>query len=136
MDNSGILLEETLKIALETVPKLPGRVFPVADIQHSEGPIAVYEQKEESEDNAMDGLTGLVTAVFLIHVIHSTYERMRLLSEQVKSAVQTMRQSTHSTLHIEEVTVNLASPDIYELRVEQFRRSYQVTFQYQIKEDK
>ena len=115
---------------------LPGRVCPVADIQHSEGPLAVYEQKEESEENAIDGLTGLATAVFLVHVIHSTYERMRLLSEQVKCAVQTMRQSTHGALYIEEVTVNLATPDLYELRVDQFRRSYQVTIQYQIKEDK
>lgn len=136
MENNGILLEDALKNALETVTGLVGRVCPVADIQHSAGPLAVYEQRDESEENAMDALTGLITAVFHIHVIHSTYERMRLLSEQVKHAVQTMRQSTKGLLQIEEVTVKLASRDLYELKVQQFRRAYEVTFQYQIKEDK
>ena len=137
MENSENFVDEALKKALESVPDLLGRVCPVADIRHSEGPLAVYEQKAESEENAMDGLTGLATAVFLVHVIHNTYERMRLLSEQAKRAVKTLRQSTHNSLHIEEVTVSLATPDIYELRVDQFRRSYQITIQYQsFKEDK
>lgn len=135
MEDNGLLLEETLKIALEAVGGLKDRVCPVADIRHSAGPLAVYEQKEESEENAIDALTGLMTAVFRIHVIHSTYERMRLLSEQVKRTVQTMRQSTQGSFYIEEVTIKLASQDLYELRVQQFRRTYEVTFQYQIKED-
>lgn len=135
MENNGIFLEETLKNTLEEIAGLDGRVCPVADIQHSEGPLVVFEQKDESEENAMDALTGLITAVFRIHVVHSTYERMRLLSEQVKCAAQAMRQSDHGMLYVEEVTVQLATPDLYELRVDQFRRSYQVTIQYQIKED-
>ena len=136
MENSEIFVEEALKNVLESGPGLTDRVCPVADILHSEGPLAVYEQKEEAEENAMDGLTGLATAVFTVHVLHNTYERMRLLSEQVKRAVQTLRQSTYGSLCIEETTVKLATPDIYELRVDHFRRSYQVTIQYQIKEDK
>ena len=127
-------LEETLVAALEAVEGLSGRVCPIQDIQKSSGPLAMFEQQGEAEENAIDGLTGLCSAEYKIHVLHGTYEKMRLLAEQIKKAVYSLRQSTKDSLYIEEVTVTLASPDIYEDRVRLFRRTYKVTIQYQIKE--
>ncbi len=135
MEEKGLLLEETLKAALAAVEGLSGRVCPVVDIQKNTGPLAVYEQQDESQEHAIDGLSGLCSAVFRIHVIHGTYQKMRLLAEQVKGAIQALRQSESGALQIEEVTVKLASPDLYEGHIQQYRRTYQVTIQYQIKED-
>ena len=128
-------LEETLVAVLEAVDGLSGRVCPVQDIQKSNGPLAVFEQQGEAEDNAIDGLTGLCSAEYRIHVLHGTYEKMRLLAEQIKKAINSLRQSAKDSLYIEEVAVTLATPDIYEDRVWLFRRTYKVTIQYQIKED-
>lgn len=128
-------LEEALVAALEAVDGLSGRVCPIQDIQKSTGPLAVFEQQGEAEDNAIDGLTGLCSAEYKIHAMHGTYEKMRLLAEQIKKAIQALRQCFRDSLYIEEVTVALASPDIYEDRVQLFRRTYKVTIQYQIKED-
>lgn len=135
MEDKGLLLDEYLTNVLESIDGLNDRVCPVVDIQHSTGPLIVYEQQDESEENLIDGLSGLRTAVFKIHVLHGTYEKMRLLAEQTKIALQAMRQHSSGILQIEEVTVKLASPDLYEFHVQQFRRSYQVTIQHQIKED-
>ena len=135
MEDNGLLLEEYLTTALQSIDGLHERVCPVIDIQHSTGPIVVYEQQDESEENLIDGASGLCAAVFKIHVLHGTYEKMRLLAEWVKTTVRNLRQSKFGKLHIEEATVKLASPDLYESRVQQFRRTYQVTIQYQIKED-
>ena len=132
---SGILLEEKIVAALEAVDGLSDRVCPVEDIQKSTGPLAVYEQLEDSEENGIDGLTGLRTAVFKIHVFHGTYQKMRLLAEQVKKAVLALRQCTEDTLYVEEVTVRMAHPDVLENKVQLFRRAYSVTIHYQIKED-
>lgn len=134
MEN-GLLLENTLVAALQTVDGLSGRVCPIQDIRKSDGPLAVFNQQEESEEMAMDGLTGLETAVYIIHAMHSTYEKMRLLAEQIKNTIQALRQHAEGSLFIEDVAVALASRDIYEDRVQLFRRSYKVTIQYQIKED-
>ena len=134
MEN-GLLLEETLVTALQVVDGLSGRVCPVQDIQKSSGPLAVFNQLEETEENAIDGLTGMATAVYEIYVLHGTYEKMRLLSERIKRTIQALRQYAEGSLYIEEVTVALASRDIYEDRVQLFRRTYKVTIQYQIKED-
>lgn len=130
-----LLLEETLVAALEAVEGLSGRVCPILDIQKSTGPLAVFEQQDESEDDAIDGLTGLCTAVYKVHVMHGTYTKMRLLAEQTKKTIQALRQCMEGSLCIEDVTISMASPDIYEDRVRLFRRTYKVTIHYQIKEE-
>lgn len=130
-----LLLEETLVAALEAVEGLSDRVCPIVDIQKSTGPLAVFEQQDESEDHAIDGLTGLCTAVYLVRAMHGTYTKMRLLSERIKNAIQNMRRYADVSLCIEEVAITMASPDIYEDRVRLFRRTYKVTIHYQIKEE-
>ena len=132
---NGLLLENTLVAALEAVDGLADRVCPIQDIQKSTGPLAVFEQQEETEETALDGLTGLETAVYIIHAMHGTYEKMRLLAEQIKNTMKALRQHAEGSLFIEDVAVALASKDIYEGRVQLFRRAYKVTIQYQIKED-
>ena len=131
-----LLLEETLVAALEVVEGLSGRVCPIVDIQKSTGPLAVFEQQDESEDNAIDGLTGLCTAVYFVHAMHGTYTKMRLLAEQIKDAIQNLRRHADVSLCIEDVTISMASPDIYEDRVRLYRRTYKVTIHFQIKEEK
>lgn len=130
-----LLLEETFVAALEAVDGLSGRVCPIQDIQKSTGPLAVFEQQDESEDEAIDGLTGLCIAVYKVHAMHNTYTKMRLLAERIKKTIQSLRQCTKGSLYIEDVTVNMASPDLYEDRVRLFRRTYKVTIHYQIKEE-
>ena len=132
---NGLLLENTLVAALRAVDGLSDRVCPIQDIRKSDGPLAVFDQQEESEEMAMDGLTGLETAVYIVHAMHGTYEKMRLLAEQIKNTIQALRQHAEGSLFIEDVAIALASRDIYEDRVQLFRRSYKVTIQYQIKED-
>lgn len=131
----GLLLEETLVATLEAVEGLSDRVCPILDIQKSTGPLAVFEQQNEFEDNAIDGSTGLCTAVYLVHAMHGTYTQMRLLAEKLRKAIQSMRKDAAS-LRVEDVAIVMASPDIYEDRVRLFRRTYKVTIHYQIKEEK
>lgn len=135
MENNEILLEETIVAALEAVDGLSDRVCPVEDIQKSTGPLVVYEQQTEGESTCMDGTAGLFTAAFKLHVFHGTYKKMRLLAERVKAAVKSLRQRGNGALYIEEVTVTMAHPDILENKVQLFRRAYNVTIQYQFRED-
>lgn len=130
-----LLLEETLVAVLKAVDGLSDRVCPILDIQKSTGPLAVFEQQDETEDEDIDGLTGLCTAVYKVHAMHGTYTKMRLLAEQIKKAIQSLRQRTEGPLYIEDVVINMASPDLYEDRVRLFRRTYKVTIHYQIKEE-
>ena len=132
---TDMLLEEVLVAALEAVDGLRDRVCPIEDIQKSTGPLAVYEQQSEQEETCIDGAAGLLTASFKIHIFHTTYQKMRLLAEQVKKAIKSLRQRTEGIFCIEEVTAIMAHPDLQEDSVQLFRRAYSVTIQYQIKED-
>lgn len=135
MEHNGIVLEEALVAALEAVEGLKGRVCPIVDIQKSTGPLAVYDQRTENNQQTLIGRTELVTAGFQIHVLHGTYFKMRQLAEQVKEAIYGLCGYNTAPLLIEAVTVELATPDIMETKVSMFRRTYNVTFQYQIKEE-
>lgn len=135
MENNGILLEETIVRALELTTGLKGRVCPVVDIRKSNGPLVVYDQKIETEEQELNGDSGLQTAAFQIHVLHGSFRSMRLLSESVKSTLKSLRGSHNGPLHIEAAIVELAAPDILETAVQLFRRTYNVTFYYQIKEE-
>lgn len=135
MEQSGILLEETIVEALKALDGLSDRVCPVVDIQKSTGPLVVYDQRIEKEEQELIGGSGLQTAGFQIHVLHSTYRKMRLLSESVKSALLKLQGVINGPLLIEAVTAELATPDILETKVQLFRRTYNFTFNYQIKEE-
>ena len=129
--NDALALEEILVAAIEGVEGLKDRVCPVVDIQKNTGPLAVYDQRKETEEQTISGDTGLLTAEFEVHCLHSTYTKMRLLAEAVKRAVKGMRGRT-GTLLIEAVRVEQSIPDIMEAKVQLFRRTYNVSIQYQI----
>lgn len=135
MNTNGILLEEAMVAALEALDGLNDRVCPVLDIQKSTGPLVVYDQRTETEEQSLDADTGLQAAGFQLHVLHGTYRKMRLLSETVKSALKQLRGKPNGPLLIEAVVVELATPDLLEKSVQLFRRTYNVTFYYQIKEE-
>lgn len=135
MDTTGILLEETMVETLETLDGLHDRVCPVVDIQKSSGPLVVYDQKTEVQEQELSGDTSLQSASFQIHVLHSTYRKMRLLSETVKTALKTLQGRSKGPLLIEAVVLELATPDLLEVKVQLFRRTYNVIFYYQIKEE-
>lgn len=135
MEQSGILLEQTITAALEAIEGLEDRVCPVVDIQKSTGPLAVYDQSMDNEQRELSGSTGLLTAEYRVHVLHNTYLKMRKLSEQVKAELSALQGHYQAPLLIEAVTVELGSPDIMESKVNMFRRTYNVNFQYQFKEE-
>ena len=135
MERNGIALEDTMVTALEDLDGLKERVCPVIDIQKSTGPLVVFDQKIENDEKLLDGSAGLPTAAYQIHVLHNTYLKMRLLSEQVKAALENLQGFCQLSLLIETVTVELGTPDLWEAKVNLFRRTYNVTFQYQFKEE-
>lgn len=135
MERNGIALEQTLTAALEAIEGTKERVCPVADIQKSTGPLVVYDQRKEQGEKALSGGVGLMTAVFQVHVLHNTYLKMRQLSEQVKAALEGLQGYHEAPLLIESADAELGTPDILETKVQLFRRTYNVTFQYQIEEE-
>lgn len=135
MERNGIALEQILAENLEAIESLKDRVCPVVDIQKSTGPLAVYDQREESDQKALSGATGLLSAAYQVHVLHNTYLKMRQLAERVKAALNALQGYHQSPLMIEAVSVELGTPDILESKVQLYRRTYNVIFQYQIEEE-
>lgn len=135
MEQNGTALEAALLAAIEALDGMEDRVCPVVDIKKSTGPLAVYDQLREGDSRDLSGPTGLLSATFQVHVLHGTYMKMRQLSDNIKKALNGLSGRGEPPLLIEAVTVELASPDLLEAKVQLFRRTYNVEFLYQIKED-
>ena len=135
MEENGIALETAMVAALEGIEGLTGRVCPVIDIQKSTGPLIVYDPRRETEERSIDGREGLLYAEMQVHVLHNTYMKMRLLCEKAKKALQALEGLRKAPLLVEAVEVELATPDLFEGKVELFRRTYNVKFYYQLKEE-
>lgn len=131
----SLAMEMAMVAALENIEGLKDRVCPVIDIHKSTGPLLVYDPQRESQERQLDGVAGLMMAQIQLHVLHNTYMKMRLLCESVKAAVQRLEGAKEPPLIVEAVDVEQTSPDLFEDKAELFRRTYTVTFQYQIKED-
>ena len=135
MNDQDIILETRIVAALEALEGMRSRVCPVVDIKKSTGPLCVFEQRQDEDEQMLSGDAGLLTAVYQIHVLHNTYMQMRLLAGSVKQALKALQGYRGGSLTIESVTVQLGSPDILENKVQLFRRTYNVTIFYQIKEE-
>lgn len=135
MEQNGIILERAVTGALEAIEGLEDRVCPVLDIQKSTGPLIVYDQDVDDEEKTLSGTAGLFTAEYQVHVLHNTYLKMRQLAEQVKTALKALQGYQHESILIEDATVKLESRDILETKVQLFRRTYRINFQYQFKEE-
>lgn len=130
--NDALDMEEILVAAVERTEGLKGRVCPVVDIQKNTGPLVVYDQRTEREEWSMSGDTGLLTAEYEVHCLHSTYQKMRMLAEAVKGELKGLR-GGNSLLFIEDVRVEQSIQDIWEIKVQLFRRTYNVIIHYQIR---
>lgn len=135
VEYSGIALEEALVQAMEKIEDLQGRVCPVVEIHKNTGPLVVYDQRREADEQDMDGNADLLSAQFDIHALHNTYKKMRLLSEDVKAILNRLAGVNKPPLLIEAVIVEQATPDLYEEKAQLFRRTYTVKILYQITEE-
>lgn len=135
MEHNGTALLETMAAALKGMEGMEDRVSPVIDILKSSGPLVVYDQTEETELGTLTKPTGLMTAQYQIYVLHNTYLEMRQLAEKTKITLEALQGHYCSPLLIETVSVELGSPDILETKVRLFRRTYNITFEYQFKEE-
>ncbi len=131
-------MEDKLEIALvsrlETVEGLAGRVEPLLDITYNTGPLAVYARAKQASGYDLQGCTGLQTAEFTVHALDNTYRKMTALATQVAEVCQALQGYKQNGLWIEAVTVEQTTPDLREVHVNLFRRTYVVTLEYQLYE--
>lgn len=131
MTDKSIALEQTFVDTLEALPGMAGRVCPVAEVQLSCGPLMVFLQHGDDEARHLAGRSGLYSAEYELHVMHGTYKAMRSLAERAKEAVYQLQGLHKENIRIEDVSLELAAPDLLENRVGLYRRSYRITFLYQ-----
>ena len=123
--------DKAIKTVLEPIAGLRDKVYPVDALKNATAPFVFYVQREDEEADDLDGGTGLQAAAFEIHCVAKSYAALVSLAGAVRSALRSMQGRTFEGLLIEQVKVQLASPDLIEREVKLLRRVYALQLNYQ-----
>lgn len=93
------IIEPTVVAAMETVPALSGKVFPLGAPEKVELPFSVYVSSGATEDECLSGWLGSYTTEMEINILHSDYKAMKLLVVQV---VEVLKQLEEVSISIDE----------------------------------
>ena len=139
--------------ALEEITELQGKVYPAGGLQNAAAPFAFFEQAEERQEEALDGLTGLMFSRFRVHAVAENYYTLAILGRKVLARLRRMQGQAlvrgdsgevglasadmavagvdGGRLLLEQVTVRQASPDLWDRDVGLYRRVYEVEIHWQ-----
>ena len=81
--------EEALTYELETITELDEKVFPVSAAEGIRAPFLIYVSSEGVQDNTLDGYLTSKEVECEIHVVHNSYKKMKDLTREVISKLQT-----------------------------------------------
>lgn len=116
------MIEQLVVSAINTVPALSGKVFPLNAKEGVDPPFCVYVSSGATEDDSLGGWIGSHEAAVEINVLDKTYKSMKALSEAVVIALKTIRQAT---VYIEE-----NQPELYEHEIGAYRKIINLQLQY------
>ncbi|MEH7503287.1 DUF3168 domain-containing protein [Neobacillus drentensis] len=81
--------EEALKSELNSITGLEDKVFPVFAEEGIKPPFVIYVSSEGQQDKTLDGYLISKEIECEIHVIHSNYSKMKNLTKDALSKLQT-----------------------------------------------
>lgn len=128
-------LDEIIKTTLEPIAGLDKHVYPLEGLKNADPPYVFYLQTAEDEEDTLDGRTGLMEITFEVNIVAKTYANLIWLAGSAKTALQKLQGTTHEGLLIERVSIRQTSPDLKEMEVNLYRRSYALRVNYQKEEN-
>lgn len=108
------MIESELVAALEVVPALKGKVYPLTAPEREQPPYAFYISNGSTEDDSLGGWIGSYETTVELHLIHSSYKALKKLAREAADALKGM---TAASLTIEE-----NSPELHEREIRAFRK--------------
>lgn len=108
------MIEADVVKAIENVPALKGKVYPLNAREGCSFPFCVYVSCGANEDDALNGWIGSYETNMEINVVNETYAQMKELAFRV---VAKLKQITVATVYIDE-----NQPEIYEPEINAYRK--------------
>lgn len=93
------MIESVVVKAIESVPGLKSKVYPVFAPEGVRLPVIVYVSGGTTEDDSLGGWLGSYETKIEINVLHHSYKAMKELAEMVVTALKGI---TEATLYIDE----------------------------------
>ena len=93
------MIESVVVKAIESVPELNARVYPLVAPEKARLPLVVYVSSGTTEDDSLGGWIGSYETRMEINVLHQSYKAMKELSDKVVGALKEIKEAA---VYIEE----------------------------------
>lgn len=124
--------ESVVCAALETVPALAGKVYPLEILRSSAPPFAFYAVRTDEAEEALDGDTDLRSMTMDIHFVSGTFAGVLQLAHDACAALHALSGTETDHVLFSRVHLRQSSPDLREAEVSLYRRVYDAEIDYQI----
>lgn len=88
------MIESVVVKAIESVPELNARVYPLFAPEKARLPLVVYVSSGTTEDDSLGGWIESYETRMEIDVLHQSYKAMKELSEKVVDAIKGIKEAT------------------------------------------
>lgn len=116
------MIEEDVVKAIERVPELAGKVYPLFVPKDVPMPFAVYVSDGADEDDALGGWIGSYETNMEIHIVHSSYASLKHLSSLVAKELKAINTAT--------VFIEENQPETYENEINAYRKVINLKLTY------
>lgn len=87
------MIESVVVKAIELVPGLNAKVYPLFAPEKTKLPLVVYVSSGTTEDDSLGGWIGSYETRMEINVLHQSYKSMKELSEKVVEAIKGIKEA-------------------------------------------
>lgn len=116
------MIESDVVTAIETVPDLSGKVYPLFVPKSETLPFCVYASSGTTETDALGGWIGSYDTSIEVNLLHESYKGMKNLALAVTNAIKAI--STAS------VSIEENQPEIYEPEIGAYRKVINLKLTY------
>lgn len=116
------LIETVIVKAVEQVPELSGKVFPLNAPEKECTPFCVYVTRAATEADSLGGWLGNYDAEIELNILHQTYKEMKKLSSDVVEQLKNVEEAT--------ITISEDAPEIFEQDIQAYRKIISINLMY------
>lgn len=117
------MIEEEVVRAVERVPELAGKVYPLFVPKDVPMPFLVYVSDGGEEADALDGWLGSYETRMELHIVHSSYAALKKLTAAVMEEVKAIDTAT--------VFIEDSPLEVYESEIDAYRKAVCLKLTYQ-----
>lgn len=125
-------LHEALKIEMESISGLSGKVFPISAPEGAKAPYMTYKLSGNNREQGLNGILGLIKSNCELNIYHATYNTLKAIKKSAVQIIKTFGQRSigNAGPYIQQVEIE-NDFETYENEVRLYRGIIEINLYYE-----